>query len=108
MIYDLRTYTVRPGTMAKQLALYEKHGFAAQTKNLGAPLFYGVVETGDVNSYIHLWQYEDAADRELRRSALYADKDWLRYRDLSAQAGYQVSQTNTILKAAPFWSGAKG
>ena len=90
MIYDLRTYTVRPGTMAKQLALYEEHGLTAQTKNLGAPLFYGVVETGDVNSYIHLWQYEDAADR----------KDGV--------ALFQVSQNNTILKAAPFWSGVKG
>ena len=104
MIFDLRTYTVRPGTMAKQLALYEEHGFAAQVRHLGNPLFYGVVETGDVNTYVHLWKYESAADREVRRSALYGDKDWLNYRKLSAEAGYQVSQTNTLLKEAPFWS----
>ena len=30
MLLDHRTYTVRAGTLRKQLALYEKHGFAAQ------------------------------------------------------------------------------
>ena len=28
MLLDHRTYTVRVGTLSKQLALYEKHGFA--------------------------------------------------------------------------------
>ena len=104
MIFDLRTYQVRPGTMAKQLALYEEHGFDIQSKILGDPMFYGVVETGDVNSYIHLWQYVDAADRERRRKLLYENDRWLKYRKLSAEAGYQISQTNTILNNAPFWA----
>ena len=38
MIYDLRTYKTRPGSMAKQLALYADQGFAPQTKHLGKPL----------------------------------------------------------------------
>ena len=29
MLIDHRTYTVRAGTLRKQLALYEKHGLAA-------------------------------------------------------------------------------
>ena len=40
MIVDHRTYTVRPGTLRKQLALYEKHGFAAQKRYFGEPLAY--------------------------------------------------------------------
>ena len=104
MIFDLRTYRVRPGTMAKQLELYAEHGFAIQTKHLGKPIFYGIVETGDVNSYVHLWKYDNAADRDRRRKALYDDNDWLHYRKLSADAGYQVSQSNMLLTQAPFWS----
>src|SRR5687768_13964681 len=38
MIFDHRTYTVRPGTLPKQLELYEKHGKAPQERHLGKPL----------------------------------------------------------------------
>src|SRR5882724_10790923 len=55
MLFDLRTYRVRPGTLAAQLDLYAREGFAAQGRHLGAPVFYGTVETGDVNAYVHLW-----------------------------------------------------
>ncbi len=104
MLFDLRTYRCRPGTIGKQLKLYEELGFRAQSRHLGAPLFYGTVETGDVNSYVHLWAYQDAADREARRAALYADPDWLSYRDRGAELGFQTEQQNTLLRPAPFWS----
>ena len=55
MLLDHRTYTVRPGTLRKQLALYEKHGFAAQKRHFGEPLAYLVSETGDINTYVHIW-----------------------------------------------------
>lgn len=103
MLYDLRTYRVQPGTMARQLALYAENGYEVQCRHLGNPLFYGVVETGDVNAYVHLWQYENAAEREAHRAALYADADWLRYREMGAEKGWQTEQKNTLLKPAPFW-----
>ncbi len=103
MLFDLRTYRVRPGMLAAQFELYAREGYAAQCRHLGAPLFYGSVETGDVNAYVHLWQFRDAADREQRRAALYADEAWLRYRRLSAEAGHQTSQVNTLLRPASFW-----
>jgi len=31
MLLDHRTYTVRAGTLRKQMALYEKHGLASQS-----------------------------------------------------------------------------
>lgn len=103
MLYDLRTYRCRPGTMARQLKLYEERGYAAQCAHLGTPLFYGTVETGDVNAYVHLWAYQDAADREARRAALYRDADWLDYRQQGADLGYQTEQSNSLLKPAAFW-----
>ncbi len=103
MLYDLRTYGCRPGTMARQLGLYAEQGYDAQCRHLGTPLFYGTVETGDVNSYVHLWKFESAADREARRQSLYLDKYWLAYREEGAKLGYQISQNNTLLKPAVFW-----
>ena len=38
MLVDHRTYTVRPGTFRKQLALYENHGLAPQKRHFGEPL----------------------------------------------------------------------
>lgn len=103
MLYDLRTYQCRPGTIGLQLKLYEELGYAAQSRHLGVPFFYGSVETGDVNTYVHIWAYKDAADREARRAALYRDADWLEYRNRAANLGYQTSQTNKLLKPAHFW-----
>lgn len=103
MLYDMRTYQCRPGTINRQLKLYEELGYAAQSRHLGVPFFYGSVETGDVNSYVHIWAYENAADREARRAALYHDADWLEYRNRGASLGYQTSQSNILLKPAGFW-----
>lgn len=103
MLFDLRTYRCRPGTMSAQLQNYARDGYATQTGHLGVPIFYGTVETGDTNAYVHLWQFQDAADRERRRAKLYADKDWLSYRRNSAQHGYQTEQVNILLKPAWFW-----
>jgi hypothetical protein len=104
MIFDHRTYTVRPGTMPKQLKLYQEHGFAAQKRHLGEPLLYGVTETGELNTYVHVWVYEDAADRARKRAAMEADPDWAAYRQKSAEAGYLIRQENKILNAAPFFT----
>ena len=63
MLIDHRTYTLRPGTMAKSLALYEEYGMKAQKRHLGEPLAYLVTESGELNTYVHIWVYKDAADR---------------------------------------------
>ena len=36
-------------------------------------------ETGDVNTMVHQWAYEDAADRARRRAAMMADPEWQVY-----------------------------
>jgi hypothetical protein len=103
MLFDHRTYTCKPGTLPKQMALYEKHGMTVQQRHLGKPLFYAITETGTVNSYIHIWVYEDAADRATRRAAMQADPEWTAFLGMSAEAGHLVSQQNTLMVEAPFF-----
>jgi hypothetical protein len=103
MIFDHRTYTVRPGTLPKQLELYEKHGKTPQERHLGKPLLYGVTETGPINTYVHVWVYENAGDRERRRAAMQADPEWQAFLKMSAEAGYLIKQENRILVPAPFF-----
>jgi hypothetical protein len=103
MIFDHRTYTVRPGTMPRQLKLYEEYGLAPQKRHLGEPLLYGVTETGELNTYVHVWVYADAADRARKRAAMEADPDWNTYRQKSGEAGYLIRQENKILTPASFF-----
>jgi len=103
MIFDHRTYVCRPGTIKKHMALYEASGWAPQSRHLGEPILYAVTETGDVNSYVHVWVYEDAADRAQKRANLAADPEWHTFLKLSAEAGNLVSQENKILTPTAFF-----
>ena len=102
MLIDHRTYTVRAGALRKQLALYEKHGLAHQKRHFGEPLAWLVSETGDVNSYVHIWVYEDAEDRNRKRAALFKDPEWLKYIEMNAEAGYLLKQESKLMSPASF------
>jgi hypothetical protein len=102
MLIDHRTYTVKPGTMAKQMALYREFGLAPQKRHLGEPLAYLITESGAVNTYVHIWVYTDAADRAMKRSAMAADPEWQLYLQKSGEAGYLIEQRNNLMTPADF------
>lgn len=106
MLFDMRIYTCRYGTLQKQLALYREHGYEAQCRHLGKPVFFSVTETGPQNIYVHIWAYRDAADRMERRAAMEADPDWIRFKTLSAEAGNLIQQENRLMNATDFFSPA--
>jgi hypothetical protein len=77
MIFELRTYDLRPGDVPRYMNLFAAVGRGIITRHL--PLKgYFFAETGGLNRLFHLWQYENLADRARRRTALYQDADWLR------------------------------
>ena len=75
-----------------------------QKKHLGEPVLYALTETGDVNSYVPVEAYRDAADRAARRAAMQADPAWQTYLEKSAEAGHLVAQENKILTDVPFFA----
>jgi hypothetical protein len=98
-----RAQGVRSGTLKKQLALYERFGWEIQRKHLGDPLAFLITETGNVNSYIHIWQYNDAEDRVRKRARLADDPAWQLYLERAGEAGYILSQETSLLVDAPFF-----
>ena len=71
MIYEVRTYTFRPGTVAefeerfaKRLPLREKHS------KLGA---FWHTEFGPLNQVIHVYPYDDLQHRTRVRAAMAQD-----------------------------------
>ena len=102
MIYDMRTYTCRPGTVPLQIKLWEDHGMSAQKRHLGEPVCYGIAEVGELNTFVHIWAYTSHADREKKRAAMQADPEWQNYIRQAREADYIVAQRNQVLVAPHF------
>jgi hypothetical protein len=97
MIYEVRTYTLRPGTtaefeerFAKRLPLREKHS------KLGA---FWHTEFGPLNQVIHVYPYNDLGQRTSVRAAMAADTAM---QQLPGSADLIVAQEAEIMNPAPF------
>jgi hypothetical protein len=101
MIVDLRTYTLKPGAMPAYLKAYGNNGWPIQLKYLPKCAGYYVVDIGVQNRVVHLWEYEDIAQRAKCRAAMEADAAWNGYR--AASSIFMMAQENRIMKPAPFW-----
>jgi hypothetical protein len=97
MIYEVRTYTLRPGTVAefeerfaKRLSLREKHS------KLGA---FWHTEVGPLNQVIHVYPYENLQHRTTVRTALAQDTA---RQQLPGGGDLVVAQESEIMTPAPF------
>ncbi len=100
MIVDERSYRLVPGKLKEWQALYEKEGLPVQSRILGNLLGFFVTEVGTINQIVHLWGYENFAEREKRRAQLNADPAWQAY--LAKAAPYMQKMENRILVPLPF------
>ncbi len=106
MIVEERIYTALPGKALEYVRMYEAEGLAIQRPILGNLVGYFTTELGPLNQIVHLWAYEDLADRAARRATLLADPRWKAY---SAKVVPLLhTQENRILVPAPFSPWAKG
>jgi len=103
MLLDVRNYICKPGMIKKQLELYAAKGAGPQTRHLGEPVVYATGETGNPNEYLHIWAYENAADREKRRAAMQADPEWQAYLVESGKLGALESQGNRLMVTVGFF-----
>jgi len=87
VLIDHRTYSIKPGMVGPHLDLYEKHGFTPQTRHLGQPVAYLFAESGAINTIVHIWAYEDAADRMKKRAGMAADPERQNNLRLNGEAG---------------------
>lgn len=103
MLFDVRTYTIRPMKMKEQLELYDRMGRVPQTRHLGQPALFLLTETGQVNTYLHIWAYENAGDREQRRAALWKDPEWLDYVKETTKLDALVHQSTQLMTSVDFF-----
>ncbi len=73
MIYEVRTYTLRPGTVGEFESRFEKrHPFREKYSKLGA---FWHTDFGTLNQVIHVWEYDDLNHRAEAREAANHDPD---------------------------------
>ena len=102
MIVDHRTYTLHPGRLNEFLGIYAEQGYPLQQQYLGDCVgWYVSMDIGPLNQVVHMWRYQDLADRAGRRARLAADPRWQAY--LAAATPLLQHMENKILSAAPFW-----
>lgn len=102
-LYELRTYTLRVGAMAEVVKLYQDLGFPAlqkggQDKKL---LGYFQADTGTINQLVHLWKFDDDADRRAHWTAVYANKDFVEGFAVKFRP-HVITQEVKLLNAAPW------
>ena len=99
-IYEQRTYTVIVGKMAEVVQLYQAEGWPALAQHPARLVGYFTGDIGALNQLVHLWKFDDDADRRTFWAALFADPAFMAFarklRPLLA------SQENKLLLAAPW------
>jgi hypothetical protein len=100
MIYEMRTYRLKVGTMQKYLKQFEEKGLPIVGKYCTL-VGYWTVESGLLNRVIHIWSFKDLEDRRRAREKWWQDKDWTEgYVPLAVPM--VESQESIILTAANF------
>jgi hypothetical protein len=99
-IYELRTYTVVVGKMAEIVDLYKKAGWPALSKHPNKLAGYFIGDVGALNQIIHLWKFDDDADRRAFWAGVYRDADFMAF--AGQLRPLLQKQENQLMTAAPW------
>ena len=102
LFVEHRTYTFRPGTMARWLKKYEADGLPLQKKHLGRPLGFFTTEIGNLHQVVLLWIFDSLDDRDRRRTAMSADPEWQKYMEEIWAMNAIEAQESKILRPTSF------
>ena len=99
-IFELRTYTVIVGKMAEVVELYKTQGWPALAKHPVRLVGYFTGDIGALNQLVHLWKFEDDADRRAFWAGVFGDAEFMAF--ATKLRPLLASQENKLLLAAPW------
>ncbi|MBR0696320.1 NIPSNAP family protein [Bradyrhizobium lablabi] len=76
MIYELRTYTVKPGTVGEIVKAASTLSRDIRGDDFGKLEGYWITEIGPLNQVMHMWSYSDLAERTRLRAELAKNPRW--------------------------------
>jgi hypothetical protein len=99
-IYELRTYSVIVGKMPEVISHYKNEAWPALAKHPQKLVGYFTGDVGAINELIHVWKFDDDADRRAFWAGVFADPEFMaavaKIRPLIAQ------QSNKLMLSAPW------
>ncbi len=99
-LVEMRTYTLKPGTAAEWMKVYQENAMELQKEVLGHMVGYFSTEIGPLNQVIHMWAYDGLDDRAKRRAELASRPEWQAF--LPKARPMIETQESKILIPAPF------
>jgi NIPSNAP len=76
MIYELRTYTVKPGTIGDMVKAASTVSLEIRGNNFGKLEGYWFTEIGALNQVLHMWSFSDLNERARLRAELAKNTRW--------------------------------
>jgi len=76
MIYELRTYTVKPGTLGDMVKAASTVSADIRKDNYGKLEGYWMTEIGPLNQVLHLWSFDNFEERARLRAELAKIPRW--------------------------------
>ncbi len=99
-IYELRTYSVVVGKMGEVVSLYANEGWPALARHPQKLVGYFTGDVGALNELIHVWKFDDDADRRAFWAGGLADPDFLAF--VGKLRPLLREQSNKLVTAAPW------
>ncbi len=99
-LYELRTYTLHVGKMGEAVKIYQDYGWPALEKVQNKLVGYFQSDVGMLNQIVHLWKFDDDADRRRHWQALYTDAAFMAF--ATRIRPLILTQENKLLLAAPW------
>jgi hypothetical protein len=78
-LYELRTYTLYVGKLNEAQKLYQEKGWPALKQHSDKLIGYFIGDVGALNQIIHLWRFDDDADRRAHWAAVYDNAAFMEF-----------------------------
>ncbi len=104
MIYDMRIYDLKPGSVPRYMAAVREVALKIREENGVKLAGWYYTDIGILNRVVHIWAYDDLAHFDKARKAVTSDPRWQadfvsRVQDLI------VKQQDMIMQGADFFPG---
>ncbi len=99
-LYELRIYTLAVGKMKEAAEHYQTLGWPALKKAEDKLVGYFLGDVGAMNQIIHVWRFEDDADRRQHWERVFADPDFQAFAKVFRPL--VLNQENRLMTEAPW------
>ena len=105
MIYDMRIYDLKPGSVPQYMDAVREVAFKIRQDHGVKLAGWYYTDIGMLNRVVHIWAYDDLAHFDKARTAVTSDPEMGLGTTCRACKGLIVRQQDMIMRGADFFEG---